>query len=123
MANEIKPTFGITYANGNIKSTIPFEQMNITQSAAKRLGKTVTVAQAAEADLDTTGITTLGWAYIRNNGPTNYLKYGPKSGGVMVEFGRLKTGEACWFRLAPGITLRWVADTADVTANVELFND
>jgi hypothetical protein len=44
----------------------------------------------------------------------NFVKFGPKSGGVMVEFGRLyPDGSAASLDIGPsGVTLRMIADTA-----------
>jgi hypothetical protein len=121
MAAEITITLSERLANGNL-SDQKTQSFAPTQSVALLLDKTVSVT-TSEADLTTAEITTLGWCWITNLGPTNYLKYGPKSGGSMVEFGRLKVGESCLFRLAPGITFRWIADTATVTAQVRIYND
>jgi hypothetical protein len=122
MANELKLTIAGQLANGELTDQIRTENLSLTQSAAALISKTVSVT-TSEADLDTTGITTLGYAVVKNLGPTNYLTYGPKSGGAMVAFGRLKVGEVAVVRLEPGITLRWKANTATVTAFVKIFND
>jgi hypothetical protein len=122
MANELKLSIAGQLANGQLTDQIRAENLSLTQNTAALISKTVSVT-TSEADLDTTGITTLGYALIKNLGPTNFLKYGPKSGGSMVAFGRLKVGEVALLRLEPGITLRWVADTATVSALVKIYND
>jgi hypothetical protein len=122
MANELKLSLSGQLANGQLTDQIRTENLSLTQNVAALISKTVSVT-TSEADLDTTGITTLGYALIKNLGPTNFLKYGPKSGGSMVAFGRLKVGEVALLRLEPGITLRWVADTATVSAFVKIYND
>jgi hypothetical protein len=122
MANELKHSLSGQLANGQLTDQIRAENLSLTQNAAALISKTVAVT-TSEADLDTTGITTLGYAEIKNLGPTNFLTYGPKSGGVMVAFGRLKVGEVALLRLEPGITLRWKADTATVSAYIKIYND
>lgn len=74
----------------------------------------VAVVGTSEEDLGIGDISTLGYLYIKNLDSTNFITYGPKSGGVMIDFGRLRAGEHAVIRLEPGITLRWVADTANV---------
>jgi hypothetical protein len=41
----------------------------------------------------------------------------------MVVMGRLKAGESVVLRLEPGITFRWIANTAAVKVQTKLFND
>lgn len=122
MANELQANLAIALANVKLFDTIPFEQLLITQSVAEFQGHTISVT-TGEVDLDTTGITTLGYLYVKNLDTTNYITYGPKSAGVMVAFGRLKAGEAAWLRLEPGITLRWAANTATVKVLAKLYGN
>lgn len=123
MANELSFTLGALLSNGNLVDSIPTFINRITQTNAELLNKTVSVVHTAEADLDTTGITTLGYVYLRNVSTVNFVKYGPKSGGVMVALGRLNPGEWALIRLEPGITLRWIADTATVKLQVRLYGN
>jgi hypothetical protein len=122
VANELQFTGGTTLANGSLMDSIPLQTLLVTQSSAALLAKVVAVT-TSEADLTTTEIATLGWAWIQNLDTTNYVQYGPKSGGAMVAMGRLKAGEWALLRLEPGITLRWKADTATCQVLVKIFND
>lgn len=117
MANEIKQAMQLSCTNGSFSTAAPQLSLSINQSAVGAL-QGVTAVTTSEADLSLTGLTTPGWVWMRNLDATNYVKVGPKSGGVMVECIRLKPGEAAMFRLGPsGVTLRWVANTA--TCNVQ----
>jgi hypothetical protein len=122
MANELRFSGGTDLANGSLMDSTPQQTLLVTQSLAALLSKVVSVT-TSEADLTTTEITTLGWARIQNLDTTNYVQYGPKSGGSMVALGRLKPGEWALLRLEPGITLRWVANTATCKVLVKTFND
>jgi len=51
------------------------------------------------------------------------VQYGPKSSGSMVAIGRIEAGEIHAFRLEPGITLRWVANTAGCLVDLRIFED
>lgn len=128
MANEIKASFSVNYANpvsGSpaLKDAIASETENVTQTNQEFHGTVVSVGFSAEEDLSLGDVTTNGKIYVKNLDATNFVKYGPKSGGVMVEFGRLKPGEIAWLRLAPGITWRWIADTAAVKVLVKAYGN
>lgn len=123
MANEIKATLSIIIANGEYNERIADGQQSYTQAAIGEAGGVVSVGSGAEEDLVTTDISMLGWCYLKNLDSTNYVTYGPKSGGVMVGFGRLKAGEEAWFRLEPGVTLRWQANTAAVKVKVRVYEN
>ena len=60
---------------------------------------------------------------MRNLDATNYVQYGPKSSGSMVAVGRIEAGEIHAFRLEPGITLRWVANTSAVLVDLRIYED
>jgi hypothetical protein len=52
-----------------------------------------------------------GFMYLRNLDATNFITYGPVSGGSMVGIGKLLPGEENLLRLIPGTTVRAKADT------------
>ena len=81
-----------------------------------------TVTQASELDISFADITTNGWLFIQNLDATNYVKFGPKSAGVMVELGRINPSAIAAFFLAPGVTLRMVANVADCKCEFTHFN-
>jgi hypothetical protein len=122
MANELRFTGGANLLNGNLNDSTPQQTLLVTQSLAALLSKVVNVT-TSESDLTTSEVTTLGWAWLQNLDTTNYVQYGPKSGGAMVTVGRLKAGEWALLRLEPGITIRWKANTAACQVLVKIFND
>src|SRR5262245_53922502 len=113
MASELKINFGVTYANGALADAVAPYTASVNQTTQQFHGTVVSVG-TSEEDLTTGDIGTLGYIYVKNLDATNYVQWGPKSGGSMVAFGRLKAGESAILRLEPGITLRWVANTAAV---------
>jgi len=123
MANELSVNVQANLAIGNLKENFAPGNKRIDVDAIGSYGSVVTVGQAAEEDYTTGDIATLGWLFLENLDDDNYVTYGPKSGGVMVPFGRLEAGEVAAFRLEPGITLRWQADTADVQVKTLLLED
>lgn len=70
-----------------------------------------------------TGITTLGWVFIKNLDESNFVDFGPTSGGAIVPMTRVLPGEWTVFRLKPGIVLRGIADTAACNCQIVLFNN
>lgn len=123
MANELTIDINAQLANGSHEETFQTGQLQFDQAAIGAHAPVVIVGQAAEEDLDVGDISTEGWLFLRNLDSTNYVTYGPKSGGVMVPLGRLEPGEPASFRLEPGVVLRWQADTADVKVKVLLLED
>jgi hypothetical protein len=108
--------------NGDYKpGAINLTNIQVAQAAAGADARIVSVG-TSEADI-TFGVTTHGYLLLRNLDDTNYIKYGPKSSGVMVELGRLKAGEIAVLRVAPGATFRAVADTAACNLWVHMEND
>ena len=113
MANEIKVTAKMSCTNGNfIVPALGSSEQSITQTTlGGGVPGYVSIGTGAEEDIVTTDVGTLGWVWMKNLDSTNYIQWGPKSGGVMVPVGRLKAGEAVVLRLEPGITLRMTANT------------
>jgi hypothetical protein len=113
MANEITATVKFKLVNGDL--IVPFDlgTKRITQTTQGAFADTVTVS-TSEQDLSLPTNSTVTAAIqgvfgVMNLDATNYVKYGPKSGGAMVEFGRLYPGVPQVVELAPSITLRWIA--------------
>jgi hypothetical protein len=124
LSNEIKVTAALECSNGNFN--LPKQgssQLLITQTTRGGGVPGMISAATGGTDVSTTGVTTLGWCRIVNTDPTNYVTYGPKSGGAMIPFGRLKPGEAAVFRLEPGITLTVTANTAACKVQITILED
>lgn len=122
MANEIKVTLGVDYTNGNLSDRVTTAQSQITQTTQMFHASLVSVG-TSEEDLSVGDITASNgcWVYMKNVDSTNFVKFGPKSAGNMVEFGRLYATREAWFFLAPSVTLRWIADTAACKVLVKLY--
>lgn len=59
---------------------------------------------------------------IENLDATNFVEFGPKSGGSMIAFGRIEPGSYAKFSLKSGVTLRMKADTAAVNVRIRGYN-
>lgn len=121
MANEIKVSIGVNYANGNLKDNFAQETVQVTQTNQEFTGPVVVVG-TSEEDLALPDITTNGFVLLRNLDSTNYVTYGPND-TTMTAFGRLKAGEIHVVRLEPGVTLRWAANTAPVKVQVKAYGN
>ncbi len=122
MADEISLTVLARVENGNFKDRVDHGQLKFDQAAIGAQSAVVSVG-TSEEDVVTGDISTLGWCLMRNLDATNYVTYGPKSGAAMVGLGRLESGEVHMLRLEPGITIRWVADTAAVLIDLRIYED
>lgn len=122
MADELQITLGVSFTNGKLTDTVTSATTKITQNTQGFHGTVVSVG-TSEEDLSLGDIGTNGYVYLKNLDAANFVKYGPKSGGSMIEFGRLKAGEVSVLRLASGVTWRWVADTAAVKVLVKAYEN
>ena len=120
MADELKVTITASLENGADKTTWNHGQKSITQTAIGGHGGIVVVG-TSEEDLAIGDVGTLGWIFLRNLG-VNYVTYGAKD-TTMKALGRLEAGEEAALRLEPGVTLRWIANTASVKVKVWITED
>ena len=122
MANEIQFSFSGRIQKGSFLDVISQETLQVTQSGVGDYSPTALVG-TTEEDLLIGDIGTLGWLYLKNLDTTNYVTWGPKSGGVMIPLGRIEPGEFAVLRLEPGVTLRWKANSSAVRIKVRLYED
>lgn len=122
MSDELKITISATLTNSSLRETINPSQMSITQNTQRSHCPVVDVG-TSEEDIATGDIGTLGWLFMQNLDTTNYVTWGPKSGGAMVAVGRLKATEVAAFRLSPGITLRMQANGGTVKIKFWILDD
>jgi len=87
--------------------------VTLTQTTFGYFGGVLSIG-TSEEDITFTDVTTPRRLCMMNMDATNFVKFGPKSGGAMVEFGRLYPDSSpASFDLGPsGVTLRMIADTA-----------
>jgi len=98
MANEITINLKMSVANGFLT-----QRMDPGTLFADMSG---TAAAGGAQDIGTTGetitvgdVSTAGYAYFRNCGPTNFVELGTGTSGSFVAFAKLKAGEAAIIRL------------------------
>lgn len=122
MADEIRVNSTIAVKKGSFDITLG-RQFNVDQTGDGG-GNPGKVAIGTTEEVVALGdITTIGWAYIQNIDATNYVQWGPESGGAMVVAGRLEAGEGIVVRLEPSTTYRMKADTAACDVILQVFED
>lgn len=119
MAGTIRANFSGSVVNGSFNHTLPSVALSAVQTTLGAHCPIVTVG-TSEEDLATGDVGTLGYLFLRNLDDTNYVQWGAED-TTMKTVGRLMPGAFAWFQLEPGITLRWVANTAPVKVEVRLF--
>lgn len=122
MSNEITLSIRASISNANLRSVFDPGPQQFTQTT-QGLHAPVVIVGTSEEDFDPGDVAaaTQGILCMRNLDTTNFVKYGPKSAGSMIEFGRIKAGEIQTFRLAPSIVMRWIADTSACNVQVWLL--
>lgn len=68
-------------------------------------------------------LSTRGWLRMVNLDSTNFITWGPESGGAMVACGRLEAGESAKLRTGPAVIIRAQADTANCKLWYEWLED
>ena len=122
MANETKLTISLTNKNGELTSSFTPGVASIDQAAQGAFAPVVIVS-TSEEDLVVGDISTEGIIVGKNLDLTNFVTVGPSTGGPLHAFMKIKPTEPFAFRLSPGITWRWVADTAPVKVQIQLYED
>ena len=122
MAGTITVNVSASIVNSPLRDSFAPGAISVTQTTMGRHSP-ITVVGTSEEDLSFGDITTPGWVFIQNLDSTNFVTYGPKSGGVMVAFGKIKAGEVACLRIDPTITWRWKADTASVKVDTRVFEN
>lgn len=124
MANEITMAATLRDINGSLRDEFAYETKQITQSTQWVFRDVLSIPTTAGGTvISTTGITALGWCYVKNLDATNFVTIGPDSGGAIVSFVKLKPGEFAVFRLMTGITIRALANTGAVKILIGVYDD
>lgn len=108
MADEITYTLELELENGELGESLS-ANATLTQSGQGSHKPTVIVSTTGEEDLGLGDLSTPGVFAVKNltvAPSTTYVRYGPKSGGSMVPFGKLLAGQTHLVYLATGVTVR-----------------
>jgi hypothetical protein len=123
MANEFNVSLNVSLTNGGLKDSIQ-ESANFSQTAIGKYGGVVSIG-TSEEDLPVGDVGTNGWVYLKNLDSTNYVKYGSEKcrGDGRAGPAQAERAGHVWFRVAPGVTIRAIADTAAVKVDYRLYEN
>jgi hypothetical protein len=102
MANTLTLTINANWTNGTNRSASRSYGGSITTSGAIYDLDIQTIGTSDETVTFVADISALGFIYLRNLDPTNFVEIGYTSG---TYFAKLKPGEACSFRAGSGLTV------------------
>lgn len=130
MSNEISVQIQLSCTNGDLHIPSLGVPQNIDQANKGGGLPGYVVVGTSEVDIDLSALTKPGYLFIKNLGnngtgtgsPT--VTFGPNSGGNMVAFGELKSGEESCLRLvgtSPTLTL--LSDDADTGVQLCILED
>jgi hypothetical protein len=129
MSNEIQVTIQLSCAKGEFYQPALGTPQSVDQNGLGGGNPGFINVGASEEDVSLGDLTTPGYCYIKNLGPLTgtaqpVITFGPKSGGAMVGFCSLKTGEEACFRLTDTTpTLRIVSDIANTGVQIVILED
>jgi hypothetical protein len=120
MANEITLNLKIAVEKTFLVHSESPGTISVDLTGTTAIGGSATVTTTATA-LAMGSVTSTGYAYFRNTGPTNFVEIGTGT-GTFVPFLKLKAGEAAICRLATNApTAR--ANTASVSLQYYILAD
>src|SRR5687768_6865921 len=99
MAQEITKTSTLSVTNGNLKIPKLGTTQRITQATQEGGNPGYVKIPVAGVSVSLTGLTNVGWCYVKNLSTANFVTLGPYVGGVYYPFLRLEPGEDKVFRL------------------------
>jgi hypothetical protein len=121
MANEITLNLKIQVAKGDLIHVENPSTLSVDLTGTTAIGGAATITTTAAA-ITMGSVSSAGYAYFRNTGPTNFVEIGTGTGGSFVAFLKLKEGEAAICRLGTNTpTAR--ANTASIALQYYILAD
>jgi hypothetical protein len=121
MANEIRISESVNVVNGSFRDSFAPGLVTITQASSGGGNPGTVSIGTAEEDV-AFGDVTPSLVILQNLDGTNFVQYGPKSGGAMIAFGKLAAGKTARFVMDAAVTLRMKADTATCKVLIKGYN-
>lgn len=100
MANEITLAATLQIANGLYADERKLTRLQATQATLGGQSGPQIIGHAAHEAIALGDVVTAGYVYIRNLGPTNYVRIGVDVTGTFVPCIKLLVGEVAMFRAA-----------------------
>lgn len=121
MSNEINYNLQLNYANGFASDTVKTGTLYADQTSTIAIGGIQNIATSPEA-FAMGEVSSAGFAFFRNLGPTNYVDIGTGTGTSFSAFVKLKAGEAAILRLATNAPTGR-SNTAAVNVQYKILSD
>lgn len=113
MSDEIRLSATLQVSNGPINAKLS-KDIRVDQTTAGAWQGVQNIGTTEEV-LSVSGVTAARAIWVQNQDATNYVDWGPESGGAMVAMGRLQPGDISMVTLKPAVVIRMKANTAAVT--------
>lgn len=123
MADEITITSNLQCTNGGFSFATREGSVRVDQAVAGGGGPGTVTITTSDAAVSLGSFTAKGYCFIKNLDATNYVEFGPESGGAIVKLIRLNAGESCLFRFVSSATLRAQANTASVKCYIAVLEN
>ena len=123
MADEITITSNLQCTNGGFSFATREGSVRVDQAVAGGGGPGTVTITTSDAAVSLGSFTAKGYCFIKNLDSTNYVEFGPESGGAIVKMFRLNAGESCLFRFVSSATLRAQANTASVKCYIAVLEN
>lgn len=98
MADEITVNLSLRVRNGYLISENSTGNSLVSMSGSNASGGAQNIGTTAET-INVGDVSTAGYSFFRNLGPTNFVEIGTGTGGSFVSFAKLKVGESAVVRL------------------------
>lgn len=121
MSGQIDYSLQVSDTFNSKKKVVAQGQTRVTVAGDAMIEEAVSIPTTAGGTVVPVHAGTLGWVYMRNMDPTNTIKFGPTSGGAIVDLGEMLPGEEAWFRLVPGVVLRAISLTSACFLNYKIY--
>lgn len=122
MAGTVTTSLALSVVNGAFRDDYSIGPAVIAQAAIGGGNPGTVDVTTSEGDI-TISLTTPGTIVIENLDAANYVQYGPKSGGALVNFSKIKAGDWHKFYLDSSVVLRAKANTATVKLRIRAYED
>lgn len=119
MANEIAVNISIQVNNANLKDQFANGTLYVTQTTQGGPTPGYVTIGTTEESYSFGELATLGWIAFKNLDTTNYVEWGFSTG---VYGGKIMPGEEGTFRLKPGTTMYFKANTAACKMIIKAYN-
>lgn len=121
MSAEIRINLQVAVSNGSFRDTFNPGLLTMDQASVGG-GSPGTVSIGTTEEVVSFGDLSPGLVAIQNLDTTNYIEFGPTSGGAMVVCGKVQPGKIALFELGASVSLRAKANTAACKVLIKGFN-